>query len=148
MIEYRRLTLEDTQVVADFAIEGMRADLYPGLRPSASKVLGVVNHFRQSERDFHLVAFDGKRVVGAIAALVSEMLFFERSEAIVVMCRSVVPGVGMRMFSALRAWADDQMMVRRVVFPLEFHADPRQSAVLDKRYGFKRSTRTCVFEKE
>lgn len=67
-MEYRRLTPEDMPAVAAFAIEGMRLELYPGLRVSEAKVLGVVDHFRKSVRDFHLVAFDGGRVVGAIAA--------------------------------------------------------------------------------
>lgn len=147
-MKYRRLEVEDMPAVADFAIEGMRAELYPGLRVSRDKVLSVVDHFRRSARDFHLVAFDERgQVAGAIAALVSEMLFFERCEAVVVMCRSVMPGTSFRLFSALRAWADAQMMVRRVVFPLEFHADPRQAAVLGRRYGFTQSTETCVFEK-
>ena len=146
-MEYRRLKPEDMPAVAAFAIEGMRADLYPGLRLNEAKVLGVVDHFRKSCRDFHLVAFDSGRVAGAIAAVVSEMLFFERCEAHVVMCRAVVPGTGSRLIGALRAWADEQMMLRRVQFPQEFHADPRALKLL-ARHGFSQQVTTCVFNKE
>lgn len=133
--------------VAEFAIEGMRADLYPGLRLSRKKVDAVVEHFRGSWTDFHLVAFDKGKVAGAIAAAVQELLFFERAEAHVVMCRAVVPGVGRRLIAALRAWAGSDIRVRRVQFPQEFHADPRAVRLL-ARYGFTQCVTTCVFNKE
>ena len=51
------------------------------MRLSLDKVKAVVRHFAVTPADFHLAAFNDGRVVGAIAACVSEMLFFERCEA-------------------------------------------------------------------
>jgi hypothetical protein len=137
---------DEYQQVADFAIEGMRCDLYPGLRLQRAKVDHVVQHFGASQSDFHQIAVDGGRVVAALAAAVSDMLFFERSEAHVVMCRSVMPGVGRKLIAALRAWADADMRIRRVQFPQEFHADPRARRML-ARYGFTQQVTTCVYNK-
>lgn len=134
--------------VAAFAIEGMRADLYPGLRVSEEKVLGVIEHFRKSARDFHLIAVDGGRIVGAIAAAVSQMLFFERCEATVVMCQATAPGAGQHLIGQMVKWARANMMVRRVVFPQEFHAEPRWAEVLERRYGFNMCTTVLVLNKE
>lgn len=145
-MEYRRLTTQDIPAVAAFAIEGMRVDLYPGLELSRLKVEFVTKHFAESFQDFHLAAFDAGRLVGAIAAAVQEPLFFNRAEAHVVMCRAVVPGVGRRLIAALRRWADQDQRVRRVIFPQEFHADPRVLRLLG-RYGFTQRTTVCVFNK-
>lgn len=133
--------------MAAFAIEGMRMELYPAIELSKLKVEFVTKHFAESFQDFHLVAFDGARVVGAIAAAVQETLFFSRAEAHVVMCRAVVPGVGRRLIAALRRWADEDSRVRRVIFPQEFHADPRALRLL-ARHGFTQRMTTCVFNKE
>lgn len=146
-MEYRRITIEDVPKVSAFAIEGMRVELYPGINLSRLKVEFVTKHFAESWADFHLVAFDGAgKVVGAIAAVVSEILFFDRAEAHVVMCRATVPGVGRRLIAALRRWVDTDDRVRRALFPQEFHADPRALKLL-ARYGFTQQMVTCVFNK-
>lgn len=145
-MEYRRITVAEVPAVAAFAIEGMRVDLYPGISVSDLKVAFVARHFAESWQDFHLVAFEDGKVVGAIAAAVSDILFFERAEAHVVMCRAVVHGVGRRLIAALRKWADTDDRVRRVLFPQEFHADPRALKLL-ARYGFTQHVTTCVYNK-
>lgn len=124
----------------------MRLDLYPELEISKIKVEFVAKHFADSWHDFHLVAFDAGRVVGGIAAAVQEPLFFGRAEAHVVGCRAVVPGVGRRLIAALRKWADTDSRVRRVIFPQEFHADPRALKLL-ARYGFTQHAISCVYNK-
>lgn len=145
-MEYRRITADEVPAVSAFAIEGMRVDLYPGISVSELKVAFVARHFAESWQDFHLVAFEGGKVVGAIAAAVSDILFFERAEAHVVMCRAVVPGVGRRLIAALRKWADTDDRVRRVLFPQEFHADPRALKLL-ARYGFTQQVVSCIYNK-
>jgi hypothetical protein len=146
-VEYRRITTDEVPAVAAYAMEGMRLDLYPALRVSTIKVQFVTQHFAQSLQDFHLVAFDRGRIAGAIAAAVQEPLFFDRAEAHVVMCRATVPGAGRALIAALRKWADGAVAVRRVIFPQEFHADPRALRLLH-RYGFTQQVVSCVFNKE
>lgn len=145
-MEYRKLTKADLPEAAAFAIEGMRAEMYPALRVAPAKVLALVTHFERSGHDFHLGAWHDGRLVGAIAALSSEMLLHDWCEAHVVMCRAVVPGVGRRLIGALRDWAMADPRIRRVQFPQEFHADPRALRLL-ARYGFQQRVTTCVLYK-
>ncbi len=146
-MEYRRLTHADIEPVAAFAVEGMRPHLYPGVRVSQDKVAGIVRHFQQSWSDFHLVAFDGGKPAGIVAAAVVESPFFERAEAHVVALRAVAPGAGPRLLAALRTWADREMRVRRVLFHCEFDAPAAMRRVL-RRYGFTHQGVTCTYYKD
>lgn len=151
MTHFRTMLPHDIEPVAEFAMAGMGVQAHPALRLSREKVGALVRFFTQPGSGFHLVAFDGAtgRVVGAIAACVSEMLTFERCEAHVVMCqaRGGESGVGRFLIAALREWADSNMMVRRVQFPEEFGARPGFARLL-RRYGFSRIQRVCIYEKE
>jgi hypothetical protein len=144
-IEYRRIQPADLAAAAEFAIRGLRPDLYP-MRLAPEKVDSTIRHFMHSTTDFHLGAFDGERVVGGIAAVVTESPWFERADATVVMCQAIVPGVGRRLLAALRAWMDGDMRIRRAFFPLEFDADPRMLRLL-ARYGFGSSQVVCIYHK-
>lgn len=147
MVIYRTLLPADIDAVAAFAAEGMPGRDAPGLRFSADKVRAVVQHFQRTPSDFHLVAFDAERVVGAIAACVSEMLFFERCEATVVMCQARgIPGVGRELIGRLMAWVSSDMRVRRVQFPIEI-GSRRGYARLIQAAGFQQSAHTFMFAK-
>lgn len=147
MVEYTG-TITDAQAreLAQFAVDGMQVHRYP-LHVSMPKVAAVIDAVRRGPMHFGRVALQDGRVVGAIAAVVSEMLFFERWEAHVVMCRAVVPGVGRRLIRDLRAWAAADMKIRRVHFPMEEGADPRMGRLL-ARYGFDRCQSNAIFYKE
>lgn len=145
MIEYRALSAADCESVAVFAMAGLPSSSH---RVSPEKVRAVVQHFHRSTDDFHLVAWMDGRVVGAIAAAVSEMLFHERCEAIVVMCQARGPaGVGAELIRRLKAWADREFRVRRVVFPVELGAR-RGMARLLAQCGFNQVQQVCTFNKE
>jgi GNAT superfamily N-acetyltransferase len=146
VIEYcTAITDEQAHELAQFAVVGLQAHRYP-LHVSGAKVAAVVELFRRGAPHFGMVAVQDGRIVGAIAALVSEMLFFERCEAHVVMCRAVVPGVGRHLIRAVRDWARDDMRIRRVLFPIEEGADPRIARLL-ARYGFDRGQPNAIFYK-
>lgn len=139
---FRRLRSDDIDAVTAFVIDGMNAHKYP-LILSEHKVRATVKHMQESAADFHLVAFDGDKVVGAIAAVVSESPWFERADAHVIACRAVVPGVGPQLLTKLREWADNNMRIRRVLWSMEPDADVR----IDKwarRYGFTSSHRVLI----
>ena len=143
-VQYREITPEDVAAVTAFTIDGMRADLYAG-QFVPGKVEAAVRGFL-TPGGFHLVAFEGARVVGVIAAVVQAQLWFERCAAYVIACRATVVGVGRRLIQALRAWADGQFMVRTVIFPMEFHARPSMARLL-ARWGFTRQQIVCTYEK-
>lgn len=148
MVTYRTLQLADVDAVAAFAADGMPSRDAAGLRFSPAKVRSVVEHFAHTPSDFHLVAFDGGQVVGAIAACVTEMLFFERCEATVVMCQARgTPGVGRELIGRLMAWVASDMRVRRVQFPIEIDARPGFERLL-RGFGFQAVHRAALFHKE
>lgn len=145
MIEYRRLTADDCEPVARFAMEGMPS--HDGLRLSPEKVRAVVWHFWKSATDFHLVAWHGRRVVGLIAAAVGELMFFERAEAVVVACQARgVPGVGLELIKRMVAWARGNFMVRRVQFPMDLGSRPGFQRLL-RQAGFNQAQTVCVMTK-
>lgn len=146
MVEYRRITAEDVPAVASFAIEGLPR--HDGLRLSRVKVEAVVSHFAHTPSDFHLVAFHAGQVVGAIAACVTEMAFFERCEATVMVCQARGPlGIGRELLTRLKAWADGEMRIRRVQFPIDAGARPGYARLI-AQYGFQQVSQTCIFSKE
>lgn len=133
-MELRRLRPTDFDRVANYAIQGMRPHLVP-LVLSRDRVLTVVAHMASSEQDFHLVAEHEGELVGAIAAIASPMLWFERWDATVVMCRATHPGAGAQLVRRLMDWARDDLRIKRVVFPMEFDA-PRAMARFLRMNGF------------
>lgn len=149
MITFRRITADEVPQAAEFAAGGMDLARHPGVRLSQAKMIEVARHFAASTADFHLAAFDeAQRLVGVIAACVTEMLTFERCEAHVVLCQARgVPGVGRTLIAELRRWADEDMRVRRIQFPEEIGARPGFARLL-RRYGFTRVQRVCLYEKE
>lgn len=133
----------------EFAITGMRPHLYPHLLLSTDKVAGMVRHFVDNTRDtWNLCAFDGARPVAVVAALVQPLLWHERCEAHVLMCRSEVPGVGARLIRAMMDWASNDPRIRQISFAQEPDADPRQLGMLKRRFGFQRSQQVGLWAKE
>lgn len=146
-MELRALAPCDVQAVARYALDGMRAELYP-LEPDVPRIEAVVASFLAPLDDrFGRLALDAGRLVGAIAALVVPMPWFKGDEAHVVMCRATLPGAGVRLIRALREWVDQRDAIRRVIWPMEFHADPR-IARLAARAGFDNTLTVCTYYKE
>lgn len=136
-MDYRRIDIADVDVVAAFALRGLRPERVP-MQASRERIAATVEHFRRTESDFHLAAFDGREMVGGIAVAVSPMLFFERAEAHVVFLFAVRPGVGFRLLRAAMTWADRQPHIRRVLWSLEDDAEHERLARIAGRYGFNR----------
>lgn len=127
-ITYRKITSADVDSVTAFAIEGLRPERFPMVF-CPRKTRAAVEHFAGSAGDFQCAAFDGSRVVGAIAAMVSESPFFERCDAHVWLLYAKVPGVGRELVNRMLAWAKGHPMVRRVVWAQNSDADPRTKAL-------------------
>jgi hypothetical protein len=135
MVEFRRMQHDDLEAVYRFTVEGLRAHLYP-LHLAPERVRAIIRHFIDTPQDFHLAAFDGPVMVGGVGAAVSPMLYFERCEATVVMCRAVQPGVGRHLLTEMMTWARSDMRIKRVLFPMEFDA-PRAMARYLRSLGFE-----------
>lgn len=141
----RSVQSAEVDLVADFAIEGMRSETVP-LVVSRDKVAAVIEHFVRPNRDFNLLAWDGDTLVAGIAVAVSEMLWFERCEAHVIMFRSLKPGVGRTLMRHALAWCKADMRIQRVLWSLEADADLRTTRYAG-RYGFNTQA-LCVMHKE
>lgn len=133
-MEYRRLTLDDVDQAATFAVRGLRPQLYP-LHLSRLKIDNTLRHLVASETDFHQFAFKDGGIVGGVAALVSEIPFFERKQATVVMLFATAPGTGWHLVRQLFAWYRSDPMLRRLLWAFEFDADPRMMPIAE-RFGF------------
>lgn len=136
-VELRRLTSEDREAAADFAIVGLRPERVP-LLMNRSRVLSVIDGIMSSEQHFHLAAFEDGRIVAGIAVMVTPMLFFERCEAHIVMFFSRKPGAGFRLLREAMRWVRGQPLIRRVLWSLEDDADHERIARIAERHGFKR----------
>lgn len=147
-MDYRRINPEDISHVTEFVIQGLRPDLYP-LHLSKTKIRSACEFFMKSQADFHLAAFDGGKMVGGIAVHVAEMLWFQRSEAHVVMFFATVPGVGFKLLRAAMQWVHGHIGIRRVLWPLEDDApSQRMQSIAARRFGFNRSQQVLLFYKE
>jgi hypothetical protein len=138
MTVYRRITAADIDAIVDFAAQALRPERYP-LVFSPAKVRSAVEFFAASRDSFQLAAFDDGKPVGAIAATVAEMLWFERHEAHVVMLYATQPGVGFVLMRRLLEWAGSSPMIRRVLWAQNPGADARTSMFAERcarRSGF------------
>lgn len=144
MITYRRATEDDVQALADFAIAGLRPERQPMLM-SPEKIEATIRHFT-GPSDFSLMAEAGGRIVGAIAVMVTEMLWFERCEAHIVMCRATMAGVGRELLRRAMAWCDDDTRIQRVLWSLEDDA-PKATQRLARMVGFNTTQALCVWHK-
>jgi hypothetical protein len=135
MISYRRINNEDKEVVHNFVIEGMRADLYP-LHLNDEKIDRTIQAMIDDYKHWNLAAFDDEgRMVGGLGALVVEMPWFDRCEAHIVMFRSTHQGVAATLMKQFFKWVEDNPLIRRVFHPLEFDASPAMVR-LSRSYGF------------
>lgn len=139
-MEYRRITAEEADQAAHFAVRGMRPTLYP-LDLSMEKVRAMVKHFTKSESDFHLAAFDEGVMVGGIAVLRQELPWFVYQEAIVVMLFATKPPAGFHLLRAALRWFNDDPFMRRLAWALEFDVEPRMLRI-GERLGFNSSNVT------
>lgn len=142
MTTYRFATIADIPRLASYAIEGLRPERQQMVL-SRPKVEATISHFVHSRSDFSLMAEADGQIVGAIAVLVADMLWFERCEAHVVMCRATKPGVGRELIHRAMQWAWADMRIQRVLWSLEDDA-PRATARLARMVGFETSQTLCV----
>ena len=141
VIELRSITSADVSAVAGLALEVLReqAEELP-VHISAPKVLAAVKFFAEAPpgEHFQRAAFtDDGHCVGAMAALVSEMPFFERCEAQVYFCYAKAPGVGVRLIRKMLDWVKREPRIRRVTWLMNRNeVGERMARVIARRFKF------------
>ena len=146
MIEYRSITAADVGRVSLLARRAAESAGDLPVHIDMGKIRAAVTFFAEHGAEhFQLAAFKGGEPVGAIAAYVCEMPFFERCEAQIFMCYSAERGAGMRLVRALVEWFKADMRLRRIVWAMNANAE--RTSRLARLCGFSHSLETCVLYK-
>lgn len=133
---YRPLIEADVPAVTELALEALRFGMGDvRLTISPDKVRGMVAGFATQPGHFNLIAFKDESPVGAIAAYVAEMPFFDWSEAHIAMCYCTEPRAGTPLIKAMLRWVESELRIRRVIWAMNDGAE-KFSRVLQRRYGF------------
>lgn len=136
MIDYRPIVSEDVPAVTALALEALRFGMgESALTVSPAKVQGMVQGFADEPGHFQLAAFKDGQPVGAIAAYVAEMPFFDWCEAHVLMCYCNEPHAGTRLIKAMLDWVNSELRIRRVIWAMNDGAE-KFSRVLQRRFAF------------
>lgn len=107
-------------------------DPYPNLVIDKEKVRAMAIECVSSSSNFSWVTeIDGK-VVAAVSAFVSDMMFYERKQANVVQFYSTVPNAGLPLIREFLRWARSRRIIKMICFTLECKADPRIGTLLSK----------------
>lgn len=146
MPTYRRIKLQDVGPMSELALSAIPADAR--LSVNRDKVLHMTSFFALHHYDhFQLAAFEGDKPVAGIAALVQEMPFHDRCEAMVVFCFSTVAGAGFRLLRELVAWFNDDLRLRRLSWAMNVGYDHRLRAIATRRLGFAAEHPTFTLHK-
>ena len=145
--ELRRITAADVEPMTALAIQGMRAYRYP-LALAPENIRRVGRHFLVDAPDrFQLAAFNEGTPVAGLAVTVQPMLWFQGSEAVILMGFASKSGAGIPLLRAMLKWISARSDIRRVIWPHEAHGDPRIQ-VLARRLGFQQLAISSVLYKE
>lgn len=123
----------DVPALVALGIEALNEDPYTELIIDPEKVRKVAVECVSAATNFAWVAERDGEVAGAVCAIVVPMMFYERSQASVVMyyCRRA-PGEGIALLREFLRWARARPVIKLIEFTLERHADPRIGKLLTR----------------
>lgn len=133
----RKAVPADIPAIVELGIEALKDDPLDGLLISREKVEKMAIECVSAANNFGWVCERDGKVVGAVGALVHELMFYERKQASCVMfyCKQA-PGEGIALIRQFLRWARGRPAIKLIVFTLERHADPRIGRLLG-RMGLK-----------
>ena len=111
-------------------------DPYPNLVIDKEKVRAVALECVSSASNFAWVTEVDGKVVAAVSAFVTDMLFYERKQANVVQFYTTCPNAGLPLIREFLRWARSRRVIKMICFTLEIQADPRIGKLLS-RLGLK-----------
>ncbi len=144
MLEFRRIRIADVQGLVDLAVESLPD--HPALVVSPEKIRNVVAYFATRDDHFQMAAFrDGVPVAG-VAAMVQEMPYHDKCEAMVMFAYSKEPGAGFRLLRMLMRWVLEDFRIRRLAWCQNQGFDER-IVHLAHRLGFQSAVPVLTFHK-
>lgn len=117
-------------------MEALSIDPYPELVISRERVTAAVTECISSASHFAWVSEIDGEIVGGLGALVTPMIFHERSQASVLLWYCRVPGDGAALMRQFIRWCRSRPVIKQVQYTGERGADWRVGA-LAKRCGLR-----------
>lgn len=112
----RKAVPADIPKAVEIAIEALSIDPYPQLVISRERVTTMVTECISSAAHFAWVSEIDGEVVGGLGALVTPMIFHERSEASVLLWYVRRPGDGMALMRQFRRWWEGRPLIKRITY--------------------------------
>ena len=122
----------DIDGVTALGLEALENDPYEGLLIDPARVRAVAMEGITAPSNFCWVCEEDGEIVGAVTAIVTDMLFYERKQANVVQFYCKAPGEGAKLLRELMSWARGRPVIKAVLFTLEHRADPRIGKLLTR----------------
>lgn len=132
----RRATPNDIKDIVALGLEALEIDAYENLIISPDKVEAIAKECVSATCNFAWVAEKDGKVVGAVCAIVTDMLFYERKQATVVQFFCKERGEGVKLLREFMKWCESRPAIKMTCFTLEYNADHRIGLLLN-RLGLK-----------
>ena len=121
----RKAVPSDIPKAVEIAIEALSIDPYPELVISRERVTQIVTECISSSANFAWVSEVDGVVVGGIGALVTPMIFHERSQASVLLWYCPIPRDGAALMRKFLSWCKGRPMIKLIEYTGERGADPK-----------------------
>lgn len=129
----RPAQMKDLESIIELGVESLEVnDPYPEMVISREKIANQAREVIASARHFAWVSEKGGEVVGAVCALSHPCMFYERSQASVLLYYCKVPGDGVALIRQLVKWFKERPILKMLMFTLEGNADPRLERLLTR----------------
>jgi len=128
----RQAKPSDIPAIVELGLESLNTEAYDDLVISPERVREVALACVSSSQHFIWVCETDGEITGSVAAVVSDMIFYERKQASVVMFLSKTPGEGIKLIRQFLKWARARPIIKMIEFTLEPTADPRIGKLLTR----------------
>jgi len=126
----RPATPDDIQAITDLGLEALMNDAYPNLVIDKDKVKAMATECVSAATNFSWVTEVDGKIVAAVSAIVTDMMFYERKQANVVQFYTTVPNAGLPLIREFLRWSRNRRVIKLICFTLESNADPRIGKLL------------------
>ena len=130
----RSAALQDVPGIVDLGLEALNSDPYDNLIVCKEKVEKAAIECVASASNFSWIAEEDGKIIGAVSALVHDMLFHERKQATVIQfyCNKTGRGIGTELIEIFLKWAESRRIIKMVVFTLECRSAPEVGELLSR----------------
>jgi hypothetical protein len=121
----RKATPADIPAIVELGLEAMNKDAYTNLVISQEGVETMVRECVSAAKHFCWVAQVDGAIGGALTAMVSPLILYERNYANVLMWYCKIPGDGAALMRQFLQWVRSRPSIKMIQYTGERNADPR-----------------------